>query len=60
MKNLDVRAAVKSAGVYFWQVAEALGMRDDTFSRKLRHELPVEEKEQIFSIIKQMSAEKEV
>ena len=40
-----------------WQIAEALGIADCTFSRKLRKELPREEKEKIFSIIERLSQE---
>ena len=39
------------------QIAEALGIADCNFSRKLRKELPQEEKEKIFSIIQKLSQE---
>ena len=39
MKNQEIRNAIRSAGVRQWQVAEAMGLREDTLSRKLRHEL---------------------
>ena len=45
MQNQDIRRAAAGAGVKLWQVAEALGIADTTFCRKLRHELPQEEKE---------------
>lgn len=57
MSNLDVRKAAAGAGVKLWQIAEVLGIADCNFSRKLRRELPSEEKERIFSIIKQLSGE---
>lgn len=50
MLNNDIRKAAKNAGVRLWQVAEKLGVNDGNLSRKLRHELPRETKEQIFSI----------
>ena len=37
--NKDIREAAASAGVFLWQVAEAIGVTDGTFSRKLRREL---------------------
>ena len=40
-----------------WQIADALGIADCSFSRKLRKELPQEEKEKIFSIIRELSQE---
>lgn len=57
MANLDIRAAAVSAGVRLWRVADALGIADASFSRKLRKELPQEEKEKIFSIIRELSQE---
>ena len=55
--NSDIRVAAKQAGVKMWQIAEQYGLHEGNFSRKLRHELPQEEKERIFSIIKQMAIE---
>ncbi len=57
MANLDVRAAAVSSGVRLWRVAEELGIADASLSRKLRRELPPEEKERILSIIKRLSKE---
>ncbi len=55
MTNQDVRRTAAGAGVRLWQIAEALGIADCSLSRKLRRELPSEEKEQIFSIIRELS-----
>lgn len=55
--NQDVRKKVASAGLRLWQIAEALGIADYNFSRKLRRELPAEEKEKIFGIIRELSKE---
>lgn len=57
MVNIDVREAANRSGVKLWQIADAMGIADSNFSRKLRKELPQEEKERIFSIIKQISEE---
>lgn len=56
MQNTDIRLAASSAGVRLWQIAEALGLADCNFSRKLRRELPAEEKMKIFGIIEQLAA----
>ena len=56
MSNQDIRRTAAGAGVKLWQVAEALGIADCSLSRKLR-ELPVEEKEKIFSIIRELAQE---
>ena len=55
MYNQDVRGAIVAAGLRYWQVAAAYGCTDGTFSRKLRRELPAEEKQRIFDIIAELS-----
>lgn len=57
MANKDIKLAAAGAGVRMWQIADALGILDCNLSRKLRHELPEEEKAKIFGIIKNLSAE---
>lgn len=57
MANQDIKRAAAGAGVRLWQVAERLGIADCSLSRKLRRELPSEEKKKIFSIIEQLSRE---
>lgn len=59
MKNKDIREAAKQAGVCLWQIAECLNMNDGNFSRKLRRELPNQEKEKIVEIINELAKEKE-
>lgn len=55
MNNTDIRTAAKEANLHLWQVAEGLGICDSAFSRKLRHELPEDEKAKIRSVIKELS-----
>ncbi|WP_443662837.1 hypothetical protein [Dysosmobacter sp.] len=57
MSNQDIRRTAAGAGVRLWQIAEELGIADCSLSRKLRKELPQEEKAQIFAIIKRLSKE---
>lgn len=57
MANRDIKLAAAGAGVRMWQIADVLGILDYNFSRKLRRELPAEEKEKIFDIIRKLSAE---
>ena len=57
MSNQDIRCAASEAGVKLWQIADALGIADCNFSRKLRKELSQNEKEKIFSIIQRLSEE---
>lgn len=51
MMNDDVRRAAAAKGVRLWQIAEACGMADTSFSKLLRRELPLEKKQEIFAII---------
>lgn len=57
MINQDIRRTAAGAGVKLWQIADALGIADCSLSRKLRKELPQEEKDRIFKIIKELSQE---
>lgn len=50
--NRDIRRAAAFSGVCLWQIADSLGITDANFSRKLRRELPADEKEKIMQIIK--------
>ena len=55
MSNVDIREEVRAAGLKLWQVAYALGVKSDAnFSRKLRRELPAEEKAKIRAVIEQL------
>ena len=57
MSNQDIRRTAAGAGVKLWKIADALGIADCSLSRKLRKELPQEEKEEIFTIIQKLSQE---
>ena len=57
MENLDIRSKLKEAGLYQWMLAERLGMAEQTLVRKLRRELPTEEKQKIFSAIEEIVTE---
>lgn len=57
MKNIDIRRAAAGSGVRLWQIADALGMTDGNFSRKLRKELSQEEKQMILEIIERIPME---
>jgi len=56
MNNQDIRRTVAAAGLKLWQVANALGMSDGTFSRKLRKELSEKEKQEIRKVIEVLKA----
>ena len=53
--NTEIRNAAKMAKVHLWQIADAIGKRDNEFSRMLRKELTPGEKSRIFGIIQGLS-----
>lgn len=58
MNNLEVRVAIKNARLFNYEVAAELGISETYFSRKLRKELPDEEREMILTIIDKLAQEK--
>lgn len=56
--NQDIRIAANAAGVKLWQIAEYLGLNDGNLSRRLRRELPDDEKDRIRSIIAELKGGK--
>lgn len=59
VKNEDIKRFAKQCGVCLWRVADSLGIQDSALSKKLRQELPAEEKEKIFEIIRELAKEAE-
>ena len=57
VRNSDIREAAVKNGVRLWQIADRLNINDGNFSRKLRKELPAEEKRKIFEIINSLALE---
>ena len=58
MYNKEIREAAKNADVRLWQIAVRLGINDGNFSRKLRRELPEEERTKILGIIEEIARER--
>ena len=44
MRNKEIRNAMKQKGITQWKLGELLGVSENTVNRKLRKELPEEEK----------------
>lgn len=57
MNNAEIRIFTKNSKVRLWQVAEVLGIQDSALSRKMRHELPPDEKQKILAIIEELAKE---
>lgn len=55
MSNTEIRVKATKCGVKMWQLADKLGIHEGTFSRKLRHELPEEEKQKILALIDEIA-----
>ena len=55
MNNLDIRKEAEQSNIKLWQIAEYLGITDGNFSKKLRKELPEEEKQKIFTAINELA-----
>ena len=55
-QNEDIRKEAKQANVKLWEIAEAYGICDCNFSRKLRRELPPDDKAKIRQIIHDLAA----
>ena len=60
MKNKEIKNSIKKAGLFQWQIAEAMGIQETALSRKMRHELSEEEKNTILEVIKKLQKNKGV
>ena len=49
--NEAVRRALRVKNMAVWQLADLLGVSDNTLFRKLRHELPEEEQKKMINLI---------
>lgn len=52
VKNQEIRNAMKENNIKQWELAEMLGISENTMCRKLRKELPDEDKQRILEIIR--------
>ena len=55
MKNKEIRISIIEAGLTYRKLASALGIRPESLSRKLRNEIPSEEKDKMLKVIKSIS-----
>lgn len=49
--NQDIRNEIKRRNYYMWEVANKLGMHENSFYRFLRKKLTIEERDMIFSAL---------
>ena len=55
MANEEIKKALNKSGIKQWELADLLGVHEMTLCRKLRHELPEDEKKDILNLIKMNS-----
>ena len=60
MENMEIRREAAKNGLKLWEVAEACGITDSTFSRKLRRELPSDQRDHVLRVIANLAECKEV
>ena len=58
MQNVEIRESAKAKGVMLWEIADAIGITDATFSRKLRKELSADERSRILEKIEEVARRK--
>lgn len=58
MANEVIKTAARANKVFLWEIAEACGVTEGTFCRKLRHELPAEECSRLMTIIEELGKKK--
>lgn len=58
MANEVIKTAARANKVFLWEIAEAYGVTEGTFCRKLRHELPEGESKRVMEIIVQLGQKK--
>lgn len=51
MANIEIRNALKKKKLFNYELADMLGITEWTLSRKLRKELPQDEKQKILEVI---------
>jgi len=59
MSGQEIKALIQSSGLKCWQVADALGMQDSNFSRRLRKPFDEKAVEAVKSAIAKLKAAQE-
>ena len=54
MSGVEIKKRIHAAGLRVWQVADAFGVADTTFSKKLRYSFSDEDTQKVLSIIEQL------
>lgn len=54
MKNKEVLLQMQRTGIRQWEIAEAYGVSEGVFSRRMRHELSPKDRQKVLDIIKEL------
>ena len=57
MSGAEIKKRILAAGLKVWQVAEAFGVADTTFSKYLRKPFSDADTQRVLAIIEQLTAE---
>ena len=57
MANETIRRQARAEGIPFWLIAKRLSISEPTMTRRMREEMPEEEKQRVLSIIREISQE---
>jgi hypothetical protein len=57
MRNRTIRETLFKTGIKHWELADAMGIRPESLSRKLRRELNTKERKAILAQIEVLKAE---
>ena len=55
--NGNLLDKAKQAGIFYWQIADRIGVAESTFLRWIRHELPEEKQTEILQAIEEIAEE---
>lgn len=50
-KNLDIKVAIAAAGLYHYEVAQELGIKENAFSQLLRRDMTDDEKKAVLDAV---------
>lgn len=59
MSNSELKEKIKDAGLFQWQVADAMGVSDVTFCKWLRKPLPSKKEKQALEAIRLLQRQRE-
>lgn len=57
-RNVEIREKAKENDIFFWELADYVGISNSTIMNWLRRELPADKKEMLLNAISQIAAER--